>query len=105
MYQIPCKCKNSVYVREICRLLETRKKEHEAKVRWTKRNIEDGEIESVEVRMGKEDGGLAKHSTQCTQGIDWKNSKVIITEGIWKQRNVREGIKSENLSWKEKKHQ
>ena len=45
-------------------MFETRKKEHEAKVRLTKRDIEDGNIESAEVRMGKEDGGLAKHSTQ-----------------------------------------
>ena len=44
-------------------MFETRKKGHKAKVRLTKRDIEDGNIESAEVRMGKEDGGLAKHST------------------------------------------
>ena len=102
VYQIPCKCKDSVYIGETYRMFETRKKEHEAKVRLTKRDIEDGNIESAEVRMGKEDGGLAKHSTQCSQGIDWKNSKIVTTERIWKQRKVREGIESEKLKLKGK---
>ena len=57
-------------------MLETRKKGHEIKVRLTKRDIEDGNIELVEVKMGKEDGGLAKHSTKCSQGIDWKISCI-----------------------------
>ena len=83
-------------------MFETRKKEHEAKVRLTKRDIEDGNIELAEVRMEKEDGGLAKHSTQCSQGIDWKNSKIVTTERIWKQRKVREGIESEKLRLKGK---
>ena len=59
LYQIPCKCKDTVYVGETYRMFETRKKYHEAKVCLTKRNIEDGNIESTKVRMGKEDGGLA----------------------------------------------
>ena len=62
MYQIPCKCKDSVYVEETYRLCVTRKKEHEAKVRLTRRDIEDENIESAEIIIGKEDGGLAKHS-------------------------------------------
>ena len=53
-------------------MFETRKKEHEAKVRLTKKDIEDGNIESAEIRMGKEDGGIARHSTQCSKDIDWK---------------------------------
>ena len=72
-------------------MFETRKKEHELKVPLTKRDIEVGNIESAEVRMGKEDGGLAKHSTQCSQGIDWENTKIVTTERIWKkERLVRE---------------
>ena len=35
---------------------QVKKKEHEAKVRLTKKVIEDGNIESAELRMGKEDG-------------------------------------------------
>ena len=83
-------------------MFETRKKEHEAKVRLTKRDIEDGNIELAEVRMEKEDGGLGKLSTECSQGIDWKNSKIVTTERIWKQRKVREGIESEKLRLKGK---
>ena len=41
--------------------------------------------------MGKEDGGIARHSTQCSQGINWKKSKV--SENNTKQRI--EGIGSE----------
>ena len=51
----------SVYVGEKYRMFETRKREHETKVRLAKWDIEDGNMESTEVRMGKEDGGLAKH--------------------------------------------
>ena len=27
-------------------------------------------------RMGKEDGGLARHSVECTEGIDWENNSI-----------------------------
>ena len=73
-----------VYVRETYRMFKTRKKELGAKVRLTKRDIEYVNIESAEVRMGKEDLGLAKHSTQCSLGMDWKKLKIITTERIWK---------------------
>ena len=45
---------------EAYRMFET-KKEHEAKVRLAKGDIEDGNIELVEVRMGKKDVRLASH--------------------------------------------
>ena len=63
-------------------MFETRKKEHEAKVRLTKKDIEDRNIESAEIRMGKEGGGIARHSTKCSKDIDWKKSKVMYREGI-----------------------
>ena len=44
-------------------MFETRKKEYEAKVRLKKRDIEDGNSESAKIRMVKEDGGIARHST------------------------------------------
>ena len=47
--------------------------------------------------MGKEDGGLARHSTLCSKDIDWKKSKVICTKKGFKQRKVREGVQSEKL--------
>ena len=95
-------CEKNVYVGETYRMFETRKKEHEAKVRLTKKDIEDGNIESAEIRMGKEDGGIARHSTQCSKDIDWKKSKVICTEKGFKQRKVREGVESEKLKLKGK---
>ena len=42
--------------------------------------------------MGKEDRGYLKHSTRCSQGIDWQKSKVVVTEKNTKQRKVRDGI-------------
>ena len=46
-------------------MFETRKKEHEAKVCLNKKDLEEGKIELAETRMGKEDGAIARHSTQC----------------------------------------
>ena len=55
VYSIPCKSENNVCVGETYQMFETRKKEHEAKVRLTTKDIKDGNIESAEIRMGKED--------------------------------------------------
>ena len=44
--------------------------------------------------MGKEDGGLARHSIECTRGIDWENARIIGAENRLRQRKVREGIES-----------
>ena len=55
-------------------MFETRKKEHEAKVRFTRKDLDERKIESAETRVGKDDGGVARHSIQCSQGIDWKKS-------------------------------
>ena len=91
IYSIPCKCENNIYIGETYRMFETRKKEHQAKVRLTKKDLEEGNFDSAESRMGKEDGGIARHSTECSQGINWKKSKVIATEKRIKYK-VREGI-------------
>ena len=47
-------------------MFDTRKKENWPKVRLMKKDIEEENLESAENRMGKEDEGLAKHSTQCS---------------------------------------
>ena len=52
VYKIP-------YVGETWRLLKTRKKEHESKVRLTNEDIKNGNLTMANERMGKEDGGLA----------------------------------------------
>ena len=59
-------------------------------------------LNQPKTRMGKEDGGIARHSTQCSKDIDWKKSKVICTEKGFKQRKVREGVESEKLKLKGK---
>ena len=46
--------------------------------------------------MRKEDGGIARHSTQCSKDIDWKRYKIICTKKEFKQQKVREGVESEN---------
>ena len=49
----------------------------------------------AETRMGKVDLGIARHNNQCSQGIDWKKSKVVVSERNTKQRKVEEGIESD----------
>ena len=57
-----------------------RKKEHESKVRSTNGVVRNGWIVVAKERMGKEDGGLARHSVECTEGIDWENTRVLKSE-------------------------
>jgi hypothetical protein len=42
-----------VYIGETYQQFETRKKEHESKVRLTKQDIKNGKLESAEQRMGR----------------------------------------------------
>ena len=64
VYNIPCKCKKYGYTGEIYRICGTRKKEHMNKVRLTKADIKNGNMESAEKIMNDGDGGLARHSTE-----------------------------------------
>ena len=48
--------------RETWRLLGTRRKEHESKVRLTGEDIRNGRLDAAREQMGEEDGGLARHS-------------------------------------------
>ena len=93
VYRIPCGCDKAVYVGETYRQFETRKKEHESKVRLTRQDIEKGRLDSAE-RMEKEDGGLASHSIKCESEIDWGKSKIVAMETGYRQRKAREGIES-----------
>ncbi len=91
IYEITCKCKNAVYVGETKRLLKVRKKEHQSKVQWTNEDVRNGRLMAAEERMGKENGGLVRHSVDCKKGIDWENAGV---ENTFRQRKVREGTES-----------
>jgi len=45
---------------------------------------------SAEKRMGKEDGGLARHTVECQSGVDWGNAEIVVRERGLKQRKVLE---------------
>ena len=46
----------------------------------------------AEERIGKEDGGLARHSIECTEETDWENTQILRNEYSLRQRKVTEGI-------------
>ena len=94
VYDIPCKCEKYTYVGETDRKWATRKKEHEDKVRLTKRDIENGNHESATSRMNDRDGGLARHATACQHGVDWEQARIINKEQNWTQRKLLEGIET-----------
>ena len=94
VYKIPCACQNTVYVGETWRLFQTRKKEHMDKVRLTIEDLHKGNTLSAEKRMGKEDGGLARHTTECQSDVDWGNAEIVARERGLKQRKILEGIQS-----------
>ena len=78
VYKITCKCKNAVYVAETSRLLKIRMTEHKSKVRFqTNEDIKNGRLRAAKEQLGKEDGGLARHSVDCKEGIGWENPRVI----------------------------
>ena len=94
VYKIPCKCEKAVYIGETWRQIKTRKKEHDSKVRFTNEDIKNGKLTAANERMGKEDGGLARHSVDCLSGVDWENTRVVAKENGLRQRKVKEGIES-----------
>ena len=94
VYKIPCAWQETVYVGETWRLFQTRKKEHMDKVRLTNEDLRRGNTLSAEKRVGKEDGGLARHTMECQSGVDWENAEIIERERGLTQRKILEGIKS-----------
>ena len=77
VYNIPCKCGDYSYTGETYRKWKTRRKEHEDKVRLTHQDIENGNLEHATERMNERDGGLAKHSTECEEEINWAEAKIV----------------------------
>ena len=94
MYNIPCGCHKYSYTGETHRKWETRRKEHQDKVRLTKQDIDAGNMDSATTRMNTNDGGLAKHMSTCNREIEWENAKIVGREGGWTQRKFLEGIES-----------
>ena len=94
VYNIPCKCEKFGYTGETERKWQTRKGEHEDKVRLTMADVESGKTEAAEKRMNTGDGGLARHAVACKSGISWENAKIVGREQRWRQRKLLEGIES-----------
>ena len=94
LYRIPCKCIVHAYTGETDRKWNSREKEHQDKVRLTLADIESGNMERATKRMNEGDGGLAKHASSCSHGIDWENAKIIGKETGWMQRKYLEGIET-----------
>ena len=94
VYHIPCNCNKYCYVGETDRKWETRKKEHQNKVRLTKDDLQQGQAERAARRMNDRDGGLAKHATLCSKEIDWDRARIVGKERSWTQRKYLEGIES-----------
>ena len=74
VYNIPCKCGKYSYTGETDRKFETRKKEHQDKVRLTREDMENEKYDRADNRMNSGGGGLARH---VTQEIDLEKGKII----------------------------
>ena len=94
MYIIPCRCAEHAYAAETDRKWMTQEKERKDKARLTHENIRTGNMERATQRMNERDGGLAKHSVECTAGINWEEAKVIGREEGRMQRNMLEGVET-----------
>ena len=94
VYNIPCGCGQYSYTGETDRKWETRKKEHMDKVRLTRTDIDNGNVERANDRMNTGDGGLAKHNATCTSEINWGEARIIGREKRTTQRKYLEGIMS-----------
>ena len=93
-YNIPCGCEKYAYNGETYRKWKTRKKEQHDKVRLTKKDIAEGNLESATARMNTNDGGLARHAATCAEEIKWENARITGREERWTQRKYLEGIES-----------
>ena len=100
VYRIPCNCEDHSYTGETDRKWETREGEHQDKVRLTLEDLERGDEERAQRRMNDGDGGLAKHASMCSKGINWDGAKIVAKETRWTQRKFLEGI--ETLKEKDK---
>ena len=56
------------------------------KVRLTNEDPCKGNTLSAEKRMGKEDGGLARHTVECQSGVDWGNAEIVARERGFKAK-------------------
>ena len=50
------------------------------KIRLTSEDLHKGNTLLVEKRMGKENGGLTRHTIECQIGVDWGNVDSVARE-------------------------
>lgn len=81
VYEIPCEW-----------LFEKRKKEHEEKVNLTLSGIEIGKLMSASEPMGKDDGGLAKHSVNCISAVSTGKKRKLWQKKLDGDRGKWEGL-------------
>ena len=95
VYRIECKCEKAVYIGETKQRFEERRQNHKDRERLTRQDLEVGRNMSAEVRMGKMDAGLTRHSVlKCQNEINWKDAKPLTQERIRKKRKIKESIET-----------
>ena len=71
------------------KIVQSEKKERENKVRLTNEDIKNGKLTAAKEGMGIEDAGLARHSVECTRGIDWENARILGVENRHAEKGQR----------------
>jgi hypothetical protein len=88
VYEIPCIC-GAVYIGQTERAIKTRHKEHEADLRLTRTDLENGQEARAEQRMRT--SKLVQHCvTDCGLNPDWEAVKILGTDQGWMSRRLRE---------------
>ena len=94
VYEIGCKCGKVVYKGETSQRMEERKKEHRDRERLTRQDLDMGRNLSAQLRMGKYDAGLTRHSLECESTIDWDGAKILAEERNTKKRKIKESMET-----------
>ena len=72
-------------------MFKSSNKEHEVKTHQSNKYTENGNIESVKVKIRKENGKMFRHTIQCAKDINLKRTFTVkCTETEFK---AREGVK------------
>ena len=74
-----------------------------ASLRLMNADIEVGNFERATEWMNEQDRGLAKHSTECGEGINWEGSRIMGRENGRTQRKMLEGVETIKQKGKGKK--
>ena len=97
VYEVECRC-GCVYIGQTQQRFDERLKQHKDNVRLTEQELymgtEMGKLRAEE-RMRSIGGGLVKHTIkECQQGIEWEKARPVVEERNWKERRVKETMKT-----------